>query len=240
MFTRARSRPLAIAALIATLVAFPMASVASDIFSDVPDSNIFHDDINAIYEFGVTTGCAQVPLQYCPDNFVTRGQMAAFMNRLGALGPGKTPVVNATTLDGFSAGDLTRFAFNEAATDALVGASGTVIAVDINAPTRGWLHIVASSDTYGSGNDAFSCGLTVNNVSIAASDRQLFIDPGSGNPEENCSTNGTWITCGGSLAVRLVGINVDAETTFDEATIEVTFHPLNGVGAQLPLFVCAT
>ena len=38
---------------------------------------------------------------YCPKDYVTREQMAAFMNRLGALQAGKTPVVNADKVDGF-------------------------------------------------------------------------------------------------------------------------------------------
>jgi hypothetical protein len=43
----------------------------------------------------VTSGCGGG--NYCPTANVTREQMAAFLNRLGALGPGKTPVVNAKT-----------------------------------------------------------------------------------------------------------------------------------------------
>jgi hypothetical protein len=62
------------------LLLLPAAIViASDNFSDVPDSHPFHNAINAIYGARITTGCA--PGQYCPDNPVTRGQMAAFMQR---------------------------------------------------------------------------------------------------------------------------------------------------------------
>jgi hypothetical protein len=71
---------------------------ASHRYTDVPTSSTFHADIDAIAAVGVTTGCAVG--KYCPKDFVTREQMAAFLNRLGALGPGKTPVVNATKLDG--------------------------------------------------------------------------------------------------------------------------------------------
>ncbi|MGH6691741.1 MAG: hypothetical protein ACREF4_13805, partial [Gammaproteobacteria bacterium] len=75
-------------------------------FGDVPNTNIFHADINALADSGVTTGCNVGGTLFCPIDFVTRQQMAAFMNRLGALAPGKTPVVNADALDGMDSTDL--------------------------------------------------------------------------------------------------------------------------------------
>jgi hypothetical protein len=69
-----------VAALTLAFVLLPTAYViGSDSFSDVPNSYPFHDAINAIYGARITTGCA--PGQYCPDAPVTRGQMAAFMQR---------------------------------------------------------------------------------------------------------------------------------------------------------------
>ena len=121
-----RPRHLVIAALVIVALAFPIAVVASHGFSDVPDSNTFHADIDAIADVGVTVGCT--PTTYCPKDFVTREQMAAFMNRLGALGPGTTPVVNAARLDGL---DSSQFARN----DVLIGGhancgSGEMIPAD--------------------------------------------------------------------------------------------------------------
>ena len=89
------------------VVAFPLGVIASHQFTDVPASSTYHDDIAAIKDAGVTTGCALN--LYCPKDFVTREQMAAFLNRLGALGPGKTPVVNATKLDGKDSTDYLQF-----------------------------------------------------------------------------------------------------------------------------------
>lgn len=86
------------AALLGAAVAFPLGAIASHQFTDVPNTNTFHADIDAIRDAGVTTGCAAG--KYCPKDFVTREQMAAFLNRLGALGPDKTPVVNADKVDG--------------------------------------------------------------------------------------------------------------------------------------------
>jgi hypothetical protein len=100
-----RPRGVVIAVIAAAALAFPLGVLASHQYSDVPDSNPFHADITAITNAGVTTGCGGG--LYCPTANVTREEMAAFMNRLGALGPGKTPVVHAATAnstDGWSIG----------------------------------------------------------------------------------------------------------------------------------------
>jgi hypothetical protein len=86
------------------LLAFPLGVLAAHQFDDVPNSNIFHNDIDALVDYGVTSGCDAN--SYCPNAFVTRGQMAAFLNRLGALQAGKTPVVNADRVDGVQMVDL--------------------------------------------------------------------------------------------------------------------------------------
>lgn len=96
---RMSRRKAAIFGVIAALIlALPMAVLASHQFTDVPNDHPFHADIDAIKDAGVTGGCTAT--KYCPGSFVTRGQMAAFLNRLGALQAGKTPVVNAAKLQG--------------------------------------------------------------------------------------------------------------------------------------------
>lgn len=87
--------------VIGALLVAPAAVWASHQFTDVSDTNTFHEDIDAIADARVTIGCnPPANTEYCPDDFVTREQMAAFMNRLGALDAGKTPVVNARTVQG--------------------------------------------------------------------------------------------------------------------------------------------
>ena len=100
-----RPRGVMLAALVAAALAFPLAALAAHQFNDVPNSHAFHADIDAIADAGVTTGCGGG--NYCPSATVSRAEMAAFMNRLGALQSGKTPVVNARTsqsTDGWSIG----------------------------------------------------------------------------------------------------------------------------------------
>jgi len=81
------------------LAAIPAAYVgATDTFSDVPTSAYYHDEVNAIFNAGITSGCSST--RYCPGSPVTRGQMAVFLNKLGALSAGEDPVVDALSDQG--------------------------------------------------------------------------------------------------------------------------------------------
>ncbi len=51
-------------------------------FEDVPDSNIFHDDIQWMQDADVTRGCNPPDnTEFCPTDFLTRQQEAAFFHR---------------------------------------------------------------------------------------------------------------------------------------------------------------
>ncbi len=50
-------------------------------FTDVPTGYWAEDAIYKIYEAGITKGCCQDPLKYCPYDTVTRTQMAVFLGR---------------------------------------------------------------------------------------------------------------------------------------------------------------
>ncbi len=56
----------------------------TDYFVD-DDGSIFEDEINAIAAVGITLGCAKN--LYCPDGWVTRGQIAAYLARAFDLRP---------------------------------------------------------------------------------------------------------------------------------------------------------
>jgi hypothetical protein len=117
--------------------------LASHQFADVPDSNIYHNDIDAIADAGVTTGCGGG--NYCPNDYVTRGQMAAFLNRLGALAPGKVPVVNADRLDGLDANELARVNYGQnISSPTITDTESTYGEVTIVAPTAGYVLATAS------------------------------------------------------------------------------------------------
>jgi hypothetical protein len=151
---------LAVTAIVALGVPLGLA-FARHQFTDVPSSHLFHADIDAINDAGVTTGCATNPPRYCPSSFVTRGEMAAFMNRLGALGPGKPPKVNADKVDGFDANELVR-GTGASGTEALVAITATAptfqnaLTITVTAPKAGFVLVTASS---GAENTTATCAV---------------------------------------------------------------------------------
>jgi len=50
-------------------------------FGDVPADNWAYSWINRLYAAGITSGCSTNPLLYCPDDSVTRAQMAKFLEK---------------------------------------------------------------------------------------------------------------------------------------------------------------
>jgi hypothetical protein len=67
------------------------------IFGDVSSTYWARDFIERLYEAGITGGCSNNPLNYCPEATVTRAQMAVFLLR-GIHGAGYTPpAVGAST-----------------------------------------------------------------------------------------------------------------------------------------------
>lgn len=62
------------------LLCVPAVALASHQFSDVPPGHPFHDDIDWLADYGITTGFGDGTFR--PSEPVTRQAMAAFMHRL--------------------------------------------------------------------------------------------------------------------------------------------------------------
>lgn len=63
-----------------------VVTLASHDFSDVPNGAFYHSNVTWLKDREITLGCGGG--KYCPNDFVTRGEMAAFLNRTGdALTP---------------------------------------------------------------------------------------------------------------------------------------------------------
>lgn len=62
---------------------------AANPFTDIA-GNTHADNIDAIYNAGITAGCSTGPTFYCPNDNVTRAQMASFLARGLALSGGTT------------------------------------------------------------------------------------------------------------------------------------------------------
>lgn len=79
--------------LVTALIVAPLSAGAANRFTDVPDTNVFHDDITWLADAGVTLGCnPPTNDRFCPTNTVTRQTMAAFLKRLSV-----NKVVDAAT-----------------------------------------------------------------------------------------------------------------------------------------------
>jgi hypothetical protein len=76
---RRRARTLVRAAVLGLALLVPTVALASDRFSDVPDSSTFHDLINIVASAGITKGCSTG--HYCPADPVRRDAMSAFLVR---------------------------------------------------------------------------------------------------------------------------------------------------------------
>jgi hypothetical protein len=132
------------------LISVPTAVWASHQFTDVPDSHIFHTGISWMKDNNITVGCnPPANTQYCPDDNVTRGQMATFMKRLA-----ENNVVDAATLDGKDSTELLTvasaqtFDWFDAGTTALPAAGSPIVETTVTAPAAGHL-IVTGTATFG-------------------------------------------------------------------------------------------
>jgi len=67
-----------------------LEKVVTPTFTDVPVDGFGWAQIESIYAAGITGGCSTNPLNYCPNNTVTRAQMAVFLLR-GIFGSSHTP-----------------------------------------------------------------------------------------------------------------------------------------------------
>jgi len=66
-------------------------------FADVPATYWAWDWIDRLYNAHLTTGCSTSPLRYCPDDSVSRAQMAVFLER-GLHGAAYTPPAGTGTV----------------------------------------------------------------------------------------------------------------------------------------------
>ncbi len=64
---------------------FHLTATSGVSFTDVPPGHTFRGDINRLATAGITTGCGNG--RFCPNDVVTRGQMAAFLQRALGLEP---------------------------------------------------------------------------------------------------------------------------------------------------------
>ena len=94
-------------------------------FADVPPGQVFWPWIEALVEAGITGGCGTNPPAYCPDESVSRAQMAVFLLR-GAHGGGyEPPGATGTTFTDVPASDPLAAWIEQLAREAITGGCST-------------------------------------------------------------------------------------------------------------------
>jgi hypothetical protein len=94
-----------VALTVVAMVAGAVGAVAATRFGDVSSGHAHEAGIGWLVDAGVTAGCGDGS-NYCPDDAVTRAQMATFMHRLSGNASGIAPAVDAATVQGMGPADL--------------------------------------------------------------------------------------------------------------------------------------
>lgn len=110
---RSRQRLRTILTIVVTaLLVAPAAAIASHGFNDVDSGDFFHEAVDWMKDNGVTVGCnpSGGNTKYCPDDPVTRGEMAVFLQRLDTKNVFLRPGEKATDSDKLDGLDGTYYA----------------------------------------------------------------------------------------------------------------------------------
>ncbi len=74
-------------------LAAPVSAIAQSGFDDVPPGHTHEAGIEYLVDTGITQGCDSD--SYCPEDSLTRAQMATFLYRSSGNDPATSPSVNA-------------------------------------------------------------------------------------------------------------------------------------------------
>jgi hypothetical protein len=226
----------ALAGLVGALVATPIAVYASHQFTDVPDSAFYSNSVTWMKDNGITVGCnPPANTKYCPNDNVTRGEMAVLMKRLSEkkVVDAATAVNadNADTLEGFTAAELApRTAFNS--TDSAGGGDFT-LSTPITAPAAGILLLSATIDADNfTASDFYTCSLKIDGGLVSGTNMAAELN-GSAvvNRSENCTTTGAAVVAAGTYTIDFDVTAVAPSTFLTAASVWVLWVPLDGTGA---------
>jgi len=156
------------------------------------------------------------------------------MRRLSGNDPAVPPSVNAIQLGGFTAQELAPRAVHSATEDAPDGQPSYVLgtAVNLVAPTQGTITItggVSGNIAGGGDNIAIGCRLTINDVEVPGSQRDVFLTP-LGAPSGSCSTNAAKNVPKGTYEIELVINTSPGVSSLSQASVWAVWVPFNGLG----------
>ncbi|MPZ51759.1 MAG: hypothetical protein GEU79_03330 [Acidimicrobiia bacterium] len=171
-----------VAVVASVLITAPLSVWASHRFNDVGDDNVFHDDIDWLADNGITLGCNPPEnTEFCPEEPVTRQEMAAFLHRMASQGGA---VFGTRDTDLATSGTTTD------------GRADLVESLDFVAPSDGVIHVTAKAlltnqtDTPAETNAALMLdGKGDLNANDRIIDGSRYSLDGSGEPGQSVTTN---------------------------------------------------
>lgn len=215
-----RRKSAVLAFLVAIVVAIPVMVYAGHTFNDVSSSHTFHGDIDWLAAEGITRGCnPPANTEFCPDESVTRGQMAAFMKRF------HDRFIGSAESESIGLGFASR-----SQSDTPFSGNGVVsgLSLNVNIPESGALVVSSSADTFAGSVDAFSCGInTGGSPGLALPDSWRTVDL-TANFSDTCTTETAIPVTPGSKTIRLVVSGANADTEVGAATLTVVLYTNSG------------
>lgn len=222
--------------VVALLLVIPAMALGAGVFQDVPAGHTFEADIEWLASVDVTRGCnPPTNDQYCPDDAVTRGQMAAFLHRLS------DNVVDAATVDGFDAADVVSvYGVTGGEWDDFffAGTMGSILSDTIEVPVDGFFHITASvsagDDNTMAGAGALVVAVDVDDVTVTPEALVWFTECTVINP--NCGDDTVTLTAvvpvaAGSHDIDLMAIENGYGSHLHGRSISTIFTPFGSAGA---------
>jgi hypothetical protein len=227
---RTRSKVLLIAAAFAMLLG-PAAAIAAGTFEDVPDGDMFEADIEWLASAGVTKGCnPPTNTRFCPDDPVTREQMAAFLHRLA------NRVVDADTVDGIEAADIVSVygATGEVMDDFFAAGFVSILSSTIEAPSDGYFQVTAvtyaGDDSTMAGTGALGLEIDVDGVSVTPTALSWFIEcVGDNCGDDTVSMSAVVPVTAGSHNINLMAIENGFGSHIHGTSISTLFTPFGEV-----------
>ena len=207
-----------LAVVVAVLMAVPLTLYASHQFQDVPNSHTFHTAIDFMAANGITQGCnPPANTSYCPDDPVTRGQMAGFLKRF-----------HDTFIAGGGIGLGAVFRFQNTPPDSGSGAVSD-LTMNLQVPQAGALVVTGSLAMENvSVADAFSCGINFGTPPNTAEDDSWRDIDLTASSFASCDTM-TAIEVGpGSQRVRIVVSGALPSTEALQGSLTAVLYTVDG------------
>ncbi|MEA2002414.1 MAG: hypothetical protein U9N84_11110 [Actinomycetota bacterium] len=221
--------------VVAVLMLIPAAALGAGVFNDVPAGHTFEADIEWLASVDVTRGCNPPANDlYCPDDAVTRGQMAAFLHRLA------DNVVDAATVDGLNAADVVSVYGVTLGEwdDFFFAGMGSILSDTIDAPVDGFFHITASvsagDDNTMAGTGALVVAVDVDDVTVTTEALVWFSECTF--PSISCGDDTVTLTAvvpvtAGSHDIDLMAIENGFGSHLHGRSISTIFTPFGSTGA---------